>query len=139
MGFLGGLFGKKSDKKSPLDELREKVDANPKDARLAQELATQLKIAGDHAGAVEHALIAARAHREQGFLQRSLAVLRSAQGWGTPTTELLQELVDVLLELKHKEDARGTLLKLRQLHQSAGNKSELTRIDAQLAELGPGR
>lgn len=138
MGFLGGMFGKKQ-QASPLDALREKSDANPKDARLAQDLATQLKVAGAHTAALEYSLRAARAHREAGFLQKALAVLRSAQGWGTPTPDLLQELSDVLLELKHKEDARGTLLKLRQLHLSAGNKDQLTRVDAQIAQLGPGR
>jgi Flp pilus assembly protein TadD len=138
MGFLGGIFQKKQ-QLSPLDALREKVDANPKDARLAQDLATQLKAAGLTASAIEYARRAAVAHREAGFLQKALAVLRSAQGWGTPTPELLQDLCDVLLELKHKEDARGTLMKLRQLHATAGNRDQLTRIDAQLAELGPGR
>jgi Flp pilus assembly protein TadD len=137
MGFLGGIFQKKQS--SPLDALREKADANPKDARLAQDLATQLKAAGLTMQAIDYARRAALAHREAGFLQKALAVLRSAQGWGTPTAELLQDLCDVLLELKHKEDARGTLIKLRQLHVTAGNRDQLPRIDAQLAELGPGR
>ncbi len=137
MGFLGGMFRKQ--KADPLDALREKVDASPKDGRLAQDLATQLKAKGLVASAVEYSLRAAKAHREAGFSQKALAVLKGAQSWSQPTPELLQELADILVELKHKEDARGMLIKLRQLHVNAGNKGELGRIDAQLSELGPGR
>ncbi|MDP1827847.1 MAG: hypothetical protein Q8L48_31525 [Archangium sp.] len=134
MGFLGGLFTKKPD---PLDALRERVEANPKDARLAQELATQLGTKGFHARAVHYARLSAQAYRDAGFAQKALGVLKSAQAWGTPTPELLQDLADVLLALHHKEDARGTLIKLRQLH--SGNVAEQNKIDARLTELGPRR
>ena len=138
MGFLGGLFQKKKSA-DPLAELRECVEANPKDPRLANDLANQLKAVGDLNGAHEYARRAAQAHMTAGFAQKALAVLKSAALWGQPSTELLQDLADLHIELKHKEDARGTLIQLRKLHASAGNKSELGRIDAQLLELGPGR
>lgn len=138
MGFLGGLFQKKQNA-DPAQALRAKVEANPNDPRLASELANQLKAQGDLNGAHEYARKAAQAHRAAGFAQKALAVLKSAVLWGQPSTELLQDLADLHLELKHKEDARGTLIQLRKLHASAGNKSELGRIDAQLQELGPGR
>lgn len=138
MGFLGGLF-KKSGGSDPLDALREKVEANPKDARLAQDLASQLHQKGDAVGAIEYARRAAQAHKEAGFNQKAASVLKLAVSWGTPTTELLSDLADLLLEMKHKEDARGMLIKLRQLHVTNGNKSELSSIDAKLAELGFGR
>jgi tetratricopeptide (TPR) repeat protein len=138
MGFLGDLF-KKSAKSDGLDALKEKVEANPNDARLAQDLANQLKAQGLISSAQEYARRAAQAHLTAGFATKALAVLKGAVSWGDPSAELLQELVNVLLELKHKEDARGTLIQLRKLHASAGNKSELGRIDAQLTELGPGR
>ncbi|MDP1827025.1 MAG: hypothetical protein Q8L48_27375 [Archangium sp.] len=137
MGFFGGLFKKKGS--DPLDALRERVEDNPNDARLAQDLASQLKARGDVSGAVEYARRAAQAHLTAGFAQKALAVLKGAMTWGQPSMELLQDLANVLLELKHKEDARGALIQLRKLHASAGNKSELGRIDAQLTELGPGR
>lgn len=129
-----GLFTKKVD---PLEVLRERVDANPKDARLAQDLAAQYAAKGFHARAVHYGRKAAQAYRAAGFAQKALAVLKSAQAWEAPTPELLQELADVLLELHHKEDARGTLLKLRQLH--SGNVAEQHKVDARLAELGPRR
>ncbi len=138
MGFLGGLFKKQSNV-DPLDALREKVDANPKDARLAQDLAAQLKAKGDLVGAIEYSRRAAQAHKANGFLQKALAVLKSAQAWDVPTPELLNELSEIYLELKHKEDARGTLVKLRQLQANTGNMEELKRIDAKISELGPGR
>jgi Flp pilus assembly protein TadD len=138
MGFLGGLFQKKQTN-DPLQLLRDKVDENPKDPKLANDLAMQLKAKGDVESAVHYALIAATAHAEQGFLQRALAVLRAAEAWGKPTPELLGALVDTHLQLKHKEDARGALIKLRALHSAAGNRGELPKIDARLAELGPGR
>ncbi len=138
MGFLGGLFQKKKSA-DPSAELREKVEANPNDPRLAQDLANQLKARGDLNGAQEFARKAAEAHLAAGFAQKALAVLKSAVMWGQPSMELLRDLANVHLELKHKEDARGTLIQLRKLHASAGNKSELGRIYAQLLELGPGR
>lgn len=138
MSFLGDLFKKKSGG-GPLEALRAKVDANPNDARLAQDLANQLKAQGDVDGAVEYARRAAQAHLTAGFAQKALAVLKGAVAWGQPSMELLQDLANVLIELKHKEDARGALIQLRRLHATAGNKSELGRIDAQLTELGPGR
>jgi Flp pilus assembly protein TadD len=137
MGFLGGLFSKKSG--DPLAALREQVEAKPNDPRLAMDLAHQLKAQGDLNGAREYALRAAQAHIAAGFNAKAVAVLKGAVAWGEPSTELLQALVNVLIELKHKEDARGALSQLRRLHVSAGNTSELGRIDAQLTELGPGR
>ena len=140
MGFFGGLFSRFSTKKSsPLEALRERSDENPNDARLASDLSSQLKAQGDLFGAQIYARRAAQAHRTAGFATKALAVLKGASTWGQPSTELLQELAEVLLELKHKEDARGTLIQLRKLHVSAGNKAELGKIDAQLQELGPGR
>lgn len=138
MGFLGTLFkgGKKND---PLEALRERVEKNPNDPRLASELATQLNASGDLNGAQEYARRAAQAHQTAGFASRALAVLQGAATWGQPSTDLLQDLANVHIALKHKEDARGTLIQLRKLHVSAGNQSELARIDAQLQELGPGR
>ena len=134
MGFLGGMFTKKVD---PLEALRERVEANPGDARLAQDLANQYAAKGFTDRAVHYARIAAKAHSDAGFAQKALAVLRTAHAWTAPTPELLQELADVLVLLGHKEDARGTLLKLRSMHH--GNPSELERIDARLTELGPRR
>jgi hypothetical protein len=138
MGFLQDLF-KKKPSGDPLAALRERSDANPNDARLASDLASQLKANGDLNGAHEYARRAAQAHLTAGFAQKALAVLKGAALWGQPSTELLQDMVDLHIQLKHKEDARGTLIQLRKLHASAGNKSELGRIDAQLAELGPSR
>ncbi len=138
MGFLGGLFQKKKSG-DPLAALRERVEENPNDARLAQDLANQLKAQGDLNGAHEYARRSAQAHLTAGFATKALAVLKGALVWGQPSTELLQDLANVHLELKHKEDARGTLIQLRKLHASAGNKDELGRIDAQLLELGPSR
>jgi Flp pilus assembly protein TadD len=137
MGFLGGLFQKKQS--DPLQALRDRVEENPKDAKLANDLAMQLKAKGEIVEAVHYALIAATAHAEQGFTQKALAVLRAAETWGQPTAQLLNALVDTHLQLKHKEDARGALIKLRALHSAAGNRGELPKIDARLAELGPGR
>ena len=134
MGIFGGLFGKKED---PLEALRQKVEASPKDARLAQDLANQLAAKGFHARAIHYARLAAQAHREAGFTQKSLGVLKNAQAWGATNPELLQDLADVYLELRQKEDARGTLMKLRDLRM--GDKVELSRIDARLSELGPRR
>ena len=136
MGFIGGLFKKKSD---PLEALRARVDEKPNDARLAQDLASQLKAAGDLPGAQEYARRAAQAHQTAGFATRALAVLKGAVAWGEPSPELLQDLANVLLELKHKEDARGTLIQLRRMHAASGNTSALPAIDAQLQELGPSR
>ena len=138
MGFLGDLF-KRSEKSDPIDALKEKADANPNDARLAQDLANQLKAQGRLSEAQEYARRGAQAHMTAGFATKALAVLKGAVGWGAPSMDLLQDLVDVLLKLKHKEDARGTLIQLRKLHATAGNKSELGRIDAQINELGPSR
>lgn len=138
MGFLGGLFQRKKSG-DPLAVLRERVEENPNDARLAQDLANQLKAQGDLNGAHEYARRAAQAHLTAGFATKALAVLKGALVWGQPSTELLQDLANVHLELKHKEDARGTLIQLRKLHASAGNKDELGRVDAQLLELGPSR
>ena len=134
MGLFGGLFGKKED---PLEALRQKVEASPKDARLAQDLANQLGAKGFHARAIHYARLASQAHREAGFLQKSLAMLKVAQAWGPTNPELLQDLADLYLELRQKEDARGTLMKLRDLRM--GDKGELSRIDARLSELGPRR
>jgi hypothetical protein len=138
MGFLGGLFKKKQGS-DPLDAMRARVEENPNDARLAQDLANQLKAAGDLAGAQEYARRAAQAHQTAGFATRALAVLKGAVAWGQPSPELLQDLANIFLELKHKEDARGTLLQLRRMHAASGNTSALPAIDAQLQELGPGR
>ena len=136
MGFLGGLFSKKGD---PLAALRAQVEAKPNDPRLAMDLANQLKAQGDLTGAHEYALRAAQAHIAAGFNAKAVSVLKSAAAWGEPSTELLQALVDVLIDLKHKEDARGALSQLRRLHVSAGNTGELSRVDALLTELGPAR
>lgn len=137
MGFLDSLL--KKNKSDPLQVLRDKVEKNPKDPKLANELATTLKAKGDVDEAVHFAVQAANAHKEQGFTQKALAVLRGAEAWGKPSGALLKALADTHLEMKHKEDARGALIKLRKFHFDAGNKSELPEIDKQLAELGPGR
>ena len=140
MGFLGGLFQKKKSSGDGLfDAMREKSAENPSDVKLATDLANQLKARGEFGEATEYALRAANAHREQGFTMKALAMLKQAEGWGKPSAELLNALVDTHLELKHKEDARGALQKLRAFHSAAGNRTELPKIDARLAELGPGR
>ena len=131
------MFSKKS--ADPLAALRAQVEAKPNDPRLAMELANQLKAQGDLTGAHDSALRAAQAHIAAGFNAKAVSVLKSAVAWGQPSTELLQALVNVLIELKHNEDARGALSQLRKLHVSAGNTSELGRVDAQLTELGPAR
>lgn len=136
MGFLNSLL-KKKDSKSPLEQLKDKANAAPDDAKLQQEVATQLKTAGDFYGASEYARRAAQAHHKAGFAQKAAAVLKTAMAWGQPTPELVQDLVDTLLQLKLKEDARGALLQLRKLQ--ASDRDALARIDAKLTELGPGR
>ena len=130
---------KKSEKSDGLEALKEKVEAHPNDARLAQDVASQLQALGRIREAQEYARRGAQAHMTAGFATKAVAVLKGAAGWGKPSMELLQDLANVLLELKHKEDARGTLLQLRKLHMNAGNQTELGRIDAQLTELGPSR
>ncbi len=139
MGFLEGLFGKSTKKGGGLEALRERSDENPNDARLAQDISSQLKAQGDVSEAQMFARRAAQAHLTAGFATKALAVLKGAAAWGEPSAELLRDLADVLLELKHKEDARGTLIQLRRLHASAGNKDELGKVDAQLQQLGPSR
>lgn len=136
MGFLSSLFQKK-DSKSPLEQLRERADANPDDPRVNADLASQLKAAGDLSGALEYAMRGAKAHQKAGFAQRALAVLKTAHAWGQPTPELLEEMIAITLELKLKEDARGMLMQLRGLKQ--GDRDALAGIDAKIAELGPGR
>ncbi|MFO0601444.1 MAG: hypothetical protein U0228_39450 [Myxococcaceae bacterium] len=138
MGLFDGLFKKKSGGDA-LESLKTKFDENPKDGKLAQDIAGQLKAKGDLPGAVEYAVKAAGAFRADGFLQKAIAALRMAEGWNHVTPELLRSLADVHLELKHKEDARGVLIKLRRLHFEKGNKAELPALDKELAELGPGR
>jgi hypothetical protein len=138
MGFLGRIF-KKEPTVDPLEALRLKVEALPNDARLAQDLAARLKARGETKSAIEYCRRAANVHREAGFAARALAVLRGAMAWGEPSPELLSDIADLHLELRHKEDARGVLLKLRAMHVDAGNRSELGRIDARLQDLGPGR
>ena len=139
MGFLGGMFNKTGKKNDAMEALKERSDDNPGDARLTQDVSNQLKAAGNIFEAQVYARRAAQAHRAAGFATKALAILKGAAAWGQPDLELLQELADVLMELKHKEDARGTLIQLRRLHVTAGNKEELGKIDAQLQELGPGR
>lgn len=135
MGFLSELL-KKKDSKSPLEVARERADANPDDPRVNSDLAAQLKAAGDLTGAIEYTMRAAKAHHKAGFAQRALAVMKTAYGWG-PTPELLEEMIAILLELKLKEDARGMLFQLRRM--KASDSEALARIDAKIAELGPGR
>ena len=137
MGFLDSLFKKKAG--DPLAGMRLKVEENPKDARLAMDLATQLKAKGQHDEAVEYARRAAQAHKESGFVQKAVAVLKSALAWGSPTPELLEDLAQRYLELKLKEDARETLVKLRSLHREAGHIAAVDQVGARIAELGPGR
>ncbi len=143
MGFLAGLFNKSSSSghrsSAPIELMKERVEENPGDARLAFDLANALNTAGDLEGAQEYALRAAQAHLKAGFATKALAVLKGAQLWGKPSIELLREVANVHLQLKHKEDARGALIQLRKAHVSAGNSSELGSIDAQLLELGPSR
>lgn len=138
MGFLDGFF-KKAEKSDSLEALKAKVEASPSDARIAQDVANQLKALGRISEAQDYARRGAQAHMNAGFATKAVAVLKGAAGWGNPSMDLLQDLANVLLQLKHKEDARGTLLQLRKLHMNAGNKTELGRIDAQLTELGPSR
>ena len=142
MGFLAGLFKKSaSNHKSsaPIELMKERVEENPADARLAFELANALHATGDLDEAQAYALRAAQAHLKAGFATKALAVLKGAVLWGQPSIELLREIANVHMQLKHKEDARGALLQLRKAHVSAGNSSELGAIDAQLQELGPSR
>lgn len=136
MGIFGNLFRTKAD---PLSEMRQKVADNPRDARLAMDLATQLKAKGQHDEAIEYARRSAQAHREAGFVQKSVAVLKSALSWGVPTSELLEDLAATYLELKLKEDAREMLVKLRSLHREAGQHEAVAHVGARIAELGPGR
>lgn len=138
MGFLSGLL-KRGAAKSAAEQLRERADGSPDDPRLQQDVAMQLKAAGDLAGAVEYSRRAAKAHKKAGFAQRALAALKTAVAWGEPTAELLQETADLFLELKLKEDARGALLQLRRLYAASSDKAALARVDAKIAELGPGR
>lgn len=134
MGFLSGLLKKKG-AKSPLELARERADENPDDPRINNDVATQLKASGDVSGAIEYTMRAAKAHQKAGFAQRALAVMKTAHAWGQPTPELLEEMIAILLELKLKEDARGMLMQLRKLKSGA----DLAKIDAKIAELGPGR
>lgn len=136
MSFLGGLFGKKKSASSPA---REKADANPADPRLQMDAAVQLKAAGDLSTAVEYAQRSAKAHRDAGFAQRALAALKTAAQWAPDSAAVLEDLGSVYLELKHKEDARQVFLQLRRLYSGSGQSSEVTRVDAMLRELGPGR
>jgi hypothetical protein len=138
MGFLDSLLKRKGGG-DELQALRERVEKNPKDWKLANDLSMQLKAKGEVEQAVHYALVAARAHKDNGFLQKALAVVRGAEAWGKPSADLLRTIADLHLELKHKEDARGALIKLRRFHSENGNMGELRSIDAQLAELGPGR
>lgn len=139
MGLLGGLFSKKKPGGDLLEAMRERSAENPNDFKLATDIAMQLKARGEVPEAIEYALRAAQGHQANGFTMKALAMLRQAEAWGKPTPELLNALVDTHLELKHKEDARGALMKLRALHSEKGNRGELPKIDARLAELGPGR
>jgi thioredoxin-like negative regulator of GroEL len=139
MGFLGGLFQKKQSAADPLEALRAQVEARPKDPKPARELALALKARGDLSEAVTYALVAATAHKQDGFPARALSELKVALSWGEPSAELLLEMVELHLAMKHKEDARGVLLKLRELHVNAGNTSERDAVDQKLVELGPGR
>lgn len=139
MGMLSDFMARFSKGADPLEVLKERSNSHPEDARLAADVAQQLKARGDVVGAREYALRAAAAHKQAGFAQRALAVVKGAAEWGPPSTELLGELAALHLELKHKEDARSTLIQLRRLHQSLGNTAELPGIDAQLTELGPSR
>jgi hypothetical protein len=139
MGLLSNLFGKKSEPGDALTTLRQKVEDNPKEGRFAQDLATQLKAKGQVAEAVDYAVRSAQAYRAGGFFQRGVGVLKLAMTWGDPTPELLEELVQLHLELKHKEDAREVLQKLRQLHREAGRHADGEKVAARIAELGPGR
>jgi len=136
MGFLNSLL-KKKDSKSPLELLKEKADAAPNDPKLQQEVAAQLKAAGDLIGAHDYSRRAAQAHHKAGFAQKAAAVLKMSVAWGNPPPELMQDLVDTYLQLKLKEDARGALLQLRKLQ--SNDRDALARIDAKLTELGPGR
>lgn len=137
MGFFDSLFKKKDG--DPLAAMKLKVEENPKDARLAMDLATQLKAKGQLEEAVEYARRAAQAHKDSGFVQKAVAVLKSALAWGSPTPELLEDLAQTYLELKLKEDARETLMKLRTLHREAGHMAAVDQVGARIAELGPGR
>ena len=83
MGCLGGLFsskssGKKSSSAPLLEALRDKVEENPADAKLAHDLANQLRAAGDLEGALEYARRSAQAHQKAGFATKALAVLKGA-------------------------------------------------------------
>lgn len=137
MGFFDSLFKKKGG--DEFAALRQKVEDNPKDARLAMDLATQLKAKGQLDEAMEFARRAAQAHRDSGFVQKAVAMLKSALAWGQPSPELLEDLAQAYLELKLKEDARETLVKLRSLHRQAGHLAAVEQVGARIAELGPGR
>ncbi|MEW5741901.1 MAG: hypothetical protein AB1938_23505 [Myxococcota bacterium] len=141
MGLFGLFSGqqKTSGRTDGLSALRQKVEDNPKDARLAQDLAMQLKAKGQLAEAFEYVRRAAQAHKEGGFLQKSVAVLKSATAWGPPPPELLEDLAGFHLELKHKEDARETLVKLRSVLREAGRHAEAEDVGRRISELGPGR
>jgi hypothetical protein len=138
MGLLSGLFSKKAES-DPLTALRQKVEDNPKEGRYGQDLAQQLKAKGQVTEAVEYAVRSAKAYRAGGFLQRGVGVLKLAMTWGDPPPELLEELAQLHLELKHKEDAREVLQKLRHLHREAGRHADGEQVAKRIAELGPGR
>lgn len=136
---LFDLFKKKSSPSDGLSALRQKVEDHPRDARLAQDLAQQLKARGQVDEAVEYMRRSAQAHRDAGFGQRAAAALKSALSWGAPTPDLYEDLAATYLQLELREDAREALVKLRALHREAGRLSDSEAVGKRIAELGPGR
>lgn len=137
MGFLDALLKKSGSSRGGGGEVD--FDALPKDPKALQDLAQQKKAQGEAVVAARLALEAAKAHKATGFNQKAVAVLKSAASWDGTNTGVFELLASTYLEMKLKEDARGAFLTLKKLYLAENKGDEVTRIDAKIAELGPGR
>ena len=138
MGFLDALL-KKSGSSGGRGGEGVDPDSLPKDPKALQELAFQKKAKGDAIGAASLALEAAKAHKAAGFNQKAVAVLKSAAQWDATRAEVFELLAQTYLEMKLKEDARGAFLVLKKIYLAGRKGDDVTRIEAKIAELGPGR
>jgi len=130
-----GFFGKTD----PLAKLSAQAEKNPKDPKIALDLAAMLKAKGAQATAIEHYMRAVSIYVEQGFAQKAAAVAKQIISFAPDVIEPHEFLAKHYETNNLKEELRLELKQLVRLYGDVGRGDDASRARRQMESLGPGR
>jgi tetratricopeptide (TPR) repeat protein len=130
-----GFFGKTD----PIAKLTAAAEKNPKDVKVALELAGLLKAKGSQSAAIEQYMRAVNLFVEQGFAQKAVAVAKQVIGFAPDTIEPHEFLAQHYEKNNLKEELRLELRSVVRIYNETGRVDEAREARRKIESLGPGR